>query len=56
MKNGPMTLSQINKIVGISRENKKFVAEAMSIFIKHDIVKAKFDPAEWSYVYSFDKN
>ena len=56
MKNGPMTLVQINKIMGSSRENKKFVAEALSIFIKHDIVKSKFDNSEWAYVYTFDKN
>lgn len=50
MKNGGMTLHQIN--VG-SKLSKKEVAECLSILIKHDLVKARFDSSEWSYVYTF---
>jgi outer membrane protein assembly factor BamE (lipoprotein component of BamABCDE complex) len=53
MKNGTMTLDQINKG---SKLGKKKVAEALSIFIKHDLVRARFDQNEWAYVYSFERD
>ena len=37
-------------------EIKKSVSISLSVLIKHDLVKIKFNESEWSYMYYFDKN